>query len=661
MARPARGTLAELRPDIAAQLVDKSLADKLSVGSSTSVEWECEHGHRWKTSVFNRTNPKHPTGCPVCKGKKVLVGYNSVADTDPDIVKYFANPDDAYKYTRLSNKKVLWRCDHGHTWEAPISRVVGKTGFCPYCSGRLAIPGETDLATTNPDLAAQLLDPSLASSLKEGSHKKVKWVCAEDSRHIWEASPYDRMRGFGCPYCNNRYIEKGINDLATIYPDLAAQLVDPDEGTKVSALSYKILKWRCTEHPDHVWEASVWNRVRNHSGCPYCDNKKVKEGFNDIATTRPDLVERMVHPELAKLLTAGSTQVIEWKCLEDSSHTWEASVISESRKTTASCPICGHVHRSYEEQELEKIVRTLVGSDEKIMVSARKIIGADRELDLYLPDKKFAIEFNGTYWHSEVADVDPQYHKDKYTRCLLRGITLFQIWEDDWWDRKEICIRSLAAKLGVLKNLPLVFPGINSKIFESIGARELTCEQIGTEEITAFMGENHIQGFTSGKYYLGLRDADGLLRAAMVLRSPSQSALQGRAPGEWEIARYATLGQVHGGFSKLLKYAEKVLRTHVERLDMWISFSANMVSDGGMYEKTGFVRLSDVAPDYDYVGGLTRWYRVGKESFRKSRFMNDYTLTYQDGWTEHEAALANKLYRIYDAGKVKWGKLPSED
>lgn len=657
MARPARGTLAELRPDIAAQLVDKSLADKLSVGSNTSVEWQCEKGHRWKTSVYNRTNPKNSTGCPVCSGKKVVVGYNSLADTDPEIAKLCANPDDAFKYTRASNKKILWKCEHGHTWTAPIARLTVEKRGCPVCSGRVPDVGVNDLATTHPDLAAELEDISLATKLKAGSSRKVRWVCSQNPNHKWTATPVARTaQGQGCPYCSGRRVDVGVTDLATTHPDLAKELVHSEDGLKYTAGSEALVEWRCKNHPDHIWKATIYNRAHLGVGCPICDGKQVKAGFNDLATTRPDLVDRMLNPELATLITCNSGKKIWWKCAEDPSHVWEAKVCAESRKTASHCPICGHVHRSYEEQDLEKDIRLLVGENEKILISDRKAIGPDKELDLYLPNRHFAIEFNGTYWHSEAVGADRNAHREKYIRCKSKGIQLFQIWEDDWWDRKEIVLRAIAAKLGVTQNLRNVFPNADQKIFEKLGARKTECVKVETDVAEAFLNANHIQGFTAGSYYLGLVDEDNEVRAVMVLRSPGHSTPKGRPQGHWEIARYATLGQIQGGFTKLMKYAEKVLNDDGVYLELWVSFSANNVSDGCLYEKTGFVRVGDVSPDYDYVGDYTKWHRVAKESFRKARFKRSEDLKYEDGWTEHEAALANKLYRIYDAGKVKWLK-----
>ena len=57
-----------------------------------------------------------------------------------------------------SHKKVIWRCEKGHEWEAAVkSRTINKTG-CPYCSHNKVLAGFNDLATLLPDIAAEWSD-----------------------------------------------------------------------------------------------------------------------------------------------------------------------------------------------------------------------------------------------------------------------------------------------------------------------------------------------------------------------------------------------------------------------------------------------------------------------------------------------------------------------
>lgn len=202
--RPPSATLAEAFPELAAQLVDQSLARTLSKGSGKKVEWQCDKGHQWEAAVFNRTNAKNTTGCPVCSGRKVIAGQNDLATTHPDIAKLCLNPEDATKYPAFSNKKLWFQCDNdtNHKWQAPISRLTNQGSRCPYCAGRKALAGQSDLATTHPNIAAQLVDQNAAISIRAGSSRKVQWRCPNNADHLWDAPPYDRTsKNTGCPHC----------------------------------------------------------------------------------------------------------------------------------------------------------------------------------------------------------------------------------------------------------------------------------------------------------------------------------------------------------------------------------------------------------------------------------------------------------------------------
>ena len=106
-----------------------------------------------------------------------------------------------------SRKKVWWRCEKGHSWQAMVTSRTDKNTGCPCCIGRKPIQGETDLATLNPKLAEEW-HPTLNGELKPsevspGSSKKVWWCC--DKGHSWQATVALRSASSrGCPTCNPR-------------------------------------------------------------------------------------------------------------------------------------------------------------------------------------------------------------------------------------------------------------------------------------------------------------------------------------------------------------------------------------------------------------------------------------------------------------------------
>jgi len=102
-----------------------------------------------------------------------------------------------------SHKKVWWRCEKGHVWQAQVGSRKAGIG-CPFCTKRLVVPGETDLATTHPELAAQWLGtrnlPLTPQEVLAGSKRKVWWRC--EKGHVWQASINNRTSyKTGCPEC----------------------------------------------------------------------------------------------------------------------------------------------------------------------------------------------------------------------------------------------------------------------------------------------------------------------------------------------------------------------------------------------------------------------------------------------------------------------------
>ena len=118
--------------------------------------------------------------------------------------------------TAGSHKKVWWRCKMGHEWQAEVrSRYLG-TG-CPYCAGKKAVPGESDLVTRKPELAAQWHPTKNGAitpdQVTPGSHKKVWWVCPKG--HQWQALVMARSAGEGCPVCAGKAVIPGEGDSGT--------------------------------------------------------------------------------------------------------------------------------------------------------------------------------------------------------------------------------------------------------------------------------------------------------------------------------------------------------------------------------------------------------------------------------------------------------------
>lgn len=212
-------------------------------------------------------------------------GETHLLDEWDDIKNAPITPDDVQPF---SNKSAWWTCPLGHSYRTMIkNRDAAKSG-CPICDGKIVLPGFNDLATLRPDLAAEW-HPTLNKDLTPDqiavkSNKKVWWICKNG--HSYQAAVNHRAsdtKPTSCPYCANRKLLPGFNDLATVYPNLAKQWhptlngdLTPDQ---VFPGSGKKVWWICSE--GHVWQAIICNRTsKTHpTGCPVCaasHNKRKK-------------------------------------------------------------------------------------------------------------------------------------------------------------------------------------------------------------------------------------------------------------------------------------------------------------------------------------------------------------------------------------------------
>ena len=120
--------------------------DSVTFGSQKLVWWRCPKGHSYRSMVKSRTQG---TGCPYCAGRAVLAEENSLAARFPELAQEWdAEKNGGLTPSQVSantHRKAWWRCPNGHSWCAAVfSRTQNRSG-CPVCTGRQALPGESDL------------------------------------------------------------------------------------------------------------------------------------------------------------------------------------------------------------------------------------------------------------------------------------------------------------------------------------------------------------------------------------------------------------------------------------------------------------------------------------------------------------------------------------
>ena len=318
----------------------------ITYGSSRKVWWRCRHGHEWQSAVYTRTT--QGSGCPFCTHVR-LQESNTLAAVHPELVaQWHPSKNGALRADQIasgSHTAVWWICEKGHEWKAQVKSRVANAG-CPVCTNRVAVSGVNDLATTQPTLSKQWHPeknaPLTAQCVVAGSSRKVWWIC--EKGHEWQAKINSRVAGVGCPVCASKVIIAGENDLATCNPLLAAQWLQeknaPLRPDQVSPSSNRRVWWQCAQ--GHQWQAKISCRNHSNEDCPYCMNRKVLAGFNDLQTREPEVAKEW-HPVLNGELTPaqvvyGSHRRVWWLCTYG--HVWKAAIYSRTGAAKSGCPAC---------------------------------------------------------------------------------------------------------------------------------------------------------------------------------------------------------------------------------------------------------------------------------------------------------------------------------
>ena len=380
----------------------------------------------WQTTVYKRAICG--TKCPYLINQAILPGFNDLYTTNPALAKEW-HPVKNKNLTPFavvggSSKKVWWKCDHGHEWEATINSRNKGVG-CPYCMGKKAITGHNDLQTVNPELAKEWnyeknngLTPT---QVLPNSNKKVWWKCVHG--HEWQANINSRTKGNNCPFCASQRVVVGYNDLRTINPSLAEEWNYELNGElrpeNFAAYSSKKVWWKCSK--GHEWQATINNRTQGR-GCPYCASKKVLKGFNDLQTLNPILAREWNDKRNGKLtpadVTPHSNKKVWWICSQG--HEWQA--IINSRTRGSGCPVC---HKGSVTSFPETIVYFYVKQKYADAIQSYKPHWLkSMEIDIFIPSLNLGIEYDGARWHRDV-----ERDNKKNTICETHNINLIRIRE----------------------------------------------------------------------------------------------------------------------------------------------------------------------------------------------------------------------------------------
>lgn len=249
-------------------------AGQVATYSKREVWWRCDKGHEFETAVALIARGD---GCPICRGLRVLVGFNDLASLDPTVAAEWHpdrnGPMTPQEVTTSSGLAVWWRCRNGHEWLTLIS--VRRLSGCPVCANSRVDAGVNSLRVTHPAAASDWHPTKngilTVEQVSAGSGRVVWWRC--ERGHDFNQAVVNHVRGSGCRFCKNRACWPGFNDLFTRYPMLMSEwnwAANTEFDPKKHLPGNDSHWWRCATGHDAL--QSVPNR-RAIGGCPKCSKE----------------------------------------------------------------------------------------------------------------------------------------------------------------------------------------------------------------------------------------------------------------------------------------------------------------------------------------------------------------------------------------------------
>lgn len=326
----------------------------------------------------------------------------------------------------------------------------------------------------------------------------------------------------------------------------------------------------------------------------------------------------------------------EYNILEESNDTIKIQHIScgnvferqmSSMFNEHACTFC-YPPQSVSEAELE--IRTWLKNtfDLEFIWQDKQLLNGF-ELDIVIPSKKIAIEYNGLFWHSESSGKNKWYHLTKMNKCKEIGIRLIQIFEDEWQNNKDL----------VKVRLTHILHKTTQK---ATYARQCEVRSILPTESKKFCSDNHIQGGGIGNICYGLYHNHEL---ASVIEFAKLSKAKGQThkDGYYELSRFCSNRRIVGAVGKL--FAQFVKDYDPEYV---ISYSDKRWNTGNVYQQVGFNYVGSTLPNYWYTKGNNRYYRF---KFRKDVLVKQ---GYDAALSERQIMMNRNYHVIWDCGSDKW-------
>lgn len=279
------------------------------------------------------------------------------------------------------------------------------------------------------------------------------------------------------------------------------------------------------------------------------------------------------------------------------------------------------------EKEIVDFIKSICSYD--VITNSRQVI-KPHEIDIYIPEKQIALEFNGSYWHSDIFK-DKKYHQIKSMQCLKKNIRLIHIFEYEW--------RNAESKEKIKQ---LIYDALTQK--KIIYARETEVRTVDAEDAKEFLNKYHLQGYTQSSINLGLYYKDELI-AIMTFGVPRFDN-----NADYEIIRlaYKSGYSITGGTNKMFKY---FMNNYCKDGDTVISYCDLSKFTGNTYLKLGMELDGITEPNY-------KWFNPSNLDLL-SRYQTMKSKLIDSGLgraeqTEDDIMYNLNYFKIYNSGNLKF-------
>jgi hypothetical protein len=426
---------------------------------------------------------------------------------------------------------------------------------------------------------------------------------------------------------------------------------------KVKEKSEKV-KQHYIDHPEAVKVHS--DRMRARYNCNKNQFLEYSKIANDarreqkrLARINSNLTElvAVIHPDYLNDLLSGKLDthnIIKTKCPKcgcyDDHRLNNVFVISRSKFKNNSPPLCINCRNNLTSSSYEIEIADYISTfyDGELIRNSRDII-SPLELDLFYPEKKIAIEFNGDYWHSEQRGKEKNYHFNKFKLCKEKGIRLISIFEHDW----------------VLKN-DKVRSTLKSALSQKnrIYARGCICKKLDSHTKSEFINKYHFNSdVQTGNISYGLYYNNELI-SVMSFGKLRYRNLFNKSNERYELIRFVTKDDsiIIGGASKLFSHFINDYNP-----DYIVCYSDNDFFDGEVYNKLGFKlkSLGENSIDYVWVNNeecLSRYQTMPYKLLNKfPQYQYQYYISDRDRISIEKYIMEDLGYnRVYRCGNSVW-------